>query len=58
MTKSEKRYFKLFCTNSNKRGDKYLELFDYLDKQKKVDIAVYKKQLSRIKNLTENYKKD
>ncbi|MCP4442068.1 MAG: hypothetical protein GY810_24425 [Aureispira sp.] len=52
MTKSEKRYFKLFCTNSNKRGDKYLELFDYLDKQKKVDVKAYKKQLSRIKNLS------
>lgn len=52
MTKSEKRYFKLFCTNSNKRGDKYLELFDYLDKQKIVNANNYKQDLKRIKNLS------
>lgn len=43
LTKSEKRYFKLFCKRESS-GNNYLKLFDAIDRQEKYDEAAIKQQ--------------
>lgn len=52
LSKSEKRYFKLFVSGkSNTKEKHYLQLFDFLDKKKDFNKSVYQKNFKHIKNL-------
>ena len=50
--KEEKRHFKLLTSTNGSKGDKYLAIFNYLDKQKELNVNDYKKKLSHIKRLS------
>lgn len=59
MTKSEKRYFKLFCQRESS-GNNYLKLFDAIDQQDKYDEAAIREQFQGEKfvkqlHVTKNY---
>lgn len=53
LDKSEKRALKLLAqTYAHQRSSKYIELFDYLDKNYPVDLDAYKKNFREVSNLT------
>lgn len=56
LTKSEKRYFKIFCF-SEKSNKNYLQLFEAYEKMEELDEGLIKKQFAKIKQLhvTKNY---
>lgn len=56
LTKSEKRYFKIFCF-SEKVNKNYLQLFEAYEKMEVLDEAIIKKKFAKIKQLhvTKNY---
>ena len=59
LSKSEKRYFRLFCTRENS-GKNYLRLFDAIERQSEYDEAAIKRQFQRDKfskqlHVTKNY---
>jgi hypothetical protein len=56
LTKSEKRYFKIFCF-SEKVNKNYLKLFEAYEKMEVLDEAAIKKKFAKIKQLhvTKNY---
>lgn len=56
LTKSEKRYFKIFCF-SEKRNKNYLQLFEAYEQMNVLDEALIKKKFAHIKQLhvTKNY---
>ena len=53
LDKSEKRALKLLAqTYAQQKSSKYIELFNYLDKNYPVDLAYYKSEFTQISNLT------
>lgn len=54
LKKEEKRYFKLFVKRRYNTKDKnrYIQLFDYLDKQSNFDKKAYKEKFKAVQNLS------